>query len=207
MIKINKRPLPEGVAITKESDYRSGIVFQMLVEDFHEKCYICEDSVHTSPNVEHRISHKSDPILKYDWNNLYLSCGHCNNIKLGRYDDIIDPIHVDPEEFIELSYGGDAEVRSMVIIRKIKGCGDVDLTICLLNEVYNEPKPDMKKYACSMLKRELAAELAIFRQLLEEYQANPSEAAKMVIEEELSDKSLFAAFKRNMARNSPCMQP
>ena len=159
-------------------------------------------SVHTSPNVEHRIAHKGDPILKYDWNNLYLSCGYCNNIKLDRYDGIIDPIQVDPEEFIELSHDIDDKMRRMVIIRKIKGYGDVDTAICLLNEVYNEPKPEIKKLACSMLKKKLFAELANFRQMLEEYQTNPSEAAKMVIEDELSDKSLFVAFKRNMAHNS-----
>ena len=130
---------------------------------------------------------------------------YCNNIKLGRYDDIIDPIEVDPEEFIELSYGIDDDLISTVIIRKIKGSGEVDKTICLLNEVYNEPIPEIKIFASSMLKRKLVVELAMFRQMLEEYQSNPSEAARMVIEKELSDKSLFAAFKRNMARNSSCM--
>ena len=84
MILMNKRPLPDGVTISREEDYRSGIVFQMLVEDCHDKCYICEDSVHTAPNVEHRIPHNGDIALKYDWNNLFLACSHCNNTKLNK---------------------------------------------------------------------------------------------------------------------------
>ena len=132
MIKINKRPLPSGVTITNEKDYRSGVVFQMLIEDCNKKCYICEDSVHTSPNVEHRVSHKDDPALKYDWNNLLLSCGHCNNTKLDKYDGIIDPTQINPEEF----------------------------------------------------------------------QTNPSNESKSAIKSELSDKSLFAAFKRKMVSDN-----
>ena len=66
MIKINKSVLPSNVKINREEDYRSGRIFRLLVEDCHNKCYICEDSVHTAPNVEHRISHKGDIALKYD---------------------------------------------------------------------------------------------------------------------------------------------
>jgi len=40
---------------------------------------------------------------KFDWNNLFLTCGHCNNIKGKRYDDILDPTKCDPEEHIALS--------------------------------------------------------------------------------------------------------
>ena len=59
MIKINKRPLPDGVTIKREEDYRSKVVFNMLIEDCYNKCYICEDSVHTAPNVDHRVPHKT----------------------------------------------------------------------------------------------------------------------------------------------------
>ena len=32
--------------------------------------------------------------------NLFLSCGHCNNIKLGKYENILDCSKIDVDEFI-----------------------------------------------------------------------------------------------------------
>jgi 5-methylcytosine-specific restriction endonuclease McrA len=97
MVKLTKSPLPDGVTITSPDDYRSGIVFETLINDCRHKCYICEDNP-TSINVEHIVPHKSDPALKYDWDNLFIACGHCNNIKGERYSDVINPALTDPEE-------------------------------------------------------------------------------------------------------------
>ena len=78
MVKLTKTPLPAGIKITSDNDYRNGVVFDTLVEDCHCKCYICEDKT-TDINVEHIVPHRSDVALRYDWNNLFLACGHCNN--------------------------------------------------------------------------------------------------------------------------------
>jgi hypothetical protein len=74
MIKINKSLLPKSVEIKQEEDYRDGIIFELIRKDCFDKCYICEDKDITTLNVEHRIPHKNDKKLKYDWNNLFLSC-------------------------------------------------------------------------------------------------------------------------------------
>ena len=203
MIMIHKHPLPNEVTITREEDYRSGIVFQMLVEDFHDKCYICEDSVHTAPNVDHRISHGGNIKLKYDWNNLYLSCSHCNNTKSNKYDGIIDPTKIDPEKVIKLSLTVDDELRETVIVQKIDGNGDVDITVNLLNAVYNGINTDMKKYASQQLKNKLSNELSWFRMKIEKYKTDKSESNKAVIAQALTDNSVFAAFKRGMVRDDP----
>ena len=65
----------------KEEAYRSGEVFEKLKADFCCKCYLCEDAEVTVPNVEHFEPHKGNLDKKYDWNNLFYSCGHCNNLK------------------------------------------------------------------------------------------------------------------------------
>ena len=80
MIRLSKSRLPSNIKIASEQDYRKGEVFRTLVDDCHGKCYICEDKP-TTINVEHIIPHRSDPALKFDWNNLFIACGHCNNIK------------------------------------------------------------------------------------------------------------------------------
>ncbi len=68
-----------------EEAYRSGDVFEKLKADFYCKCYLCEDAEVTAPNVEHFEPHKGDPDKKYDWNNLFYSCTHCNNLKQHRF--------------------------------------------------------------------------------------------------------------------------
>jgi hypothetical protein len=203
MIKINKRPLPGDVTITCEEDYRSGKVFQMLIEDCHDKCYICEDSVHTAPNVEHRIPGNRDSALKYDWNNLLLACSHCNNTKSDRFDEIIDPTVIDPEEFIALSLSVDDELREVVIVHKIKDCANVDTTINLLDAVYNGIRTDMRRYACQQLKNKLSNELLWFRQKIDEYKKCSNTDIKTTIDCMISDKSVFAAFKRKIVRDEP----
>lgn len=201
MIAITKSPLPEGVAIRREEDYRSGLVFQLLVQDSCGKCYICEDSLHTAPNVEHRIPHKGDLSLQYDWHNLFLACSHCNAVKSTKYDGIIDPVAVDPEKVIAVSLDVDDDLRETVIVQKIAGKSDVDVTVDLLKAVYNGAKTDMKKLECQNLKNKISNELLWFRQKLDEYQTDPSDRKKGMIENDLSDKALFAAFKRGIIRN------
>lgn len=68
----------------REETYREGPVLQQLIDDFHGKCYLCEDEA-VGINIEHFQPHKSDLSKKYDWNNLFYSCGHCNNVKLAQF--------------------------------------------------------------------------------------------------------------------------
>lgn len=73
----------------KGSSYNTENVNKALKEVFHGKCYICENKNATSYQIEHLIPHRKDVELKYDWNNLFWSCAHCNNIKSDQYDPIL----------------------------------------------------------------------------------------------------------------------
>lgn len=70
--------------------YNTEHVNQALREVFHGKCYICENKEATSYQIEHLIPHRSDRKLKYDWNNLFWVCAHCNNIKSDKYEPILN---------------------------------------------------------------------------------------------------------------------
>ena len=61
--------------------YRAGPVYERIKTDFHSKCYLCEDNEVTSIQIEHFEPHQNDRPKKYAWNNLFYSCGHCNNVK------------------------------------------------------------------------------------------------------------------------------
>jgi hypothetical protein len=200
MIKLTKRPLPDGVTIKRENDYRSGVVFKMLTDDFFDKCYICEDNLHKDANVEHIIPHRGDKALQYDWDNLFLACSYCNNVKGDDYIGIINPLEVDPEELFELSLNVDDELREKVVIHKIKGGKDVDITICLLDAVYNGAKTDMKNYARLQLLSKLSNELIWFYEKFNEYKDNPDSVNREVLVSLTSDASPFAMFKRGIMR-------
>ena len=93
MINFTKsQPAPTCLAVekAKNGDYKCGDVLTRLNDDFHRKCYICEDKDLTSINVEHLIPHRGNVDLKFDWDNLCLACYHCNNIKLAVHDDILN---------------------------------------------------------------------------------------------------------------------
>ena len=38
--------------------------------------------------------------LKFGWDNLFLACAHCNNIKSDNYEHILDCTKVDVDELI-----------------------------------------------------------------------------------------------------------
>jgi hypothetical protein len=136
MVKLTKRPLPDGVTIDSENDYRKGIVLKTLIEDCHSKCYICEDKP-TNINVEHIIPHRNDISLKHSWDNLFIACGHCNSIKSVKYDDIINPIEIDPEDSIGLSIGISNDFRKYVEVTAMDQNDSTLRTTELLKYVYN----------------------------------------------------------------------
>ena len=73
----------------KDGDYKCRCVLRILRDDFKNKCYICERKDIADINVEHFKPHRNkNRDLKFDWNNLFYACGHCNNIKLAQYNDI-----------------------------------------------------------------------------------------------------------------------
>ena len=66
--------------------YRKDEVLEALKLVFNNKCYICENSKVTSYNIEHFRPHKDiDMELKFSWENLFLSCAHCNQPDRGAY--------------------------------------------------------------------------------------------------------------------------
>jgi hypothetical protein len=73
--------LEEAKNKDKAEVYRSGPVYEQIKTDFHEKCYLCENNELMSIQIEHFEPHKNDLSRKYDWKNLFYSCGHCNNLK------------------------------------------------------------------------------------------------------------------------------
>ena len=83
-----------------KKDYLSPQVVFELEKIFYGKCYLCEDIV-SNPQIDHFIPVEVDETKKYDWNNLYYSCGRCNSIK-GTATDLLDCCNSETDVFNEI---------------------------------------------------------------------------------------------------------
>ena len=203
MIRLSKSPLPPHVTIKSPEDCRKDVVFKTLVEDCHNKCYICEDKP-TTINVEHIVPHRGDPELKFDWNNLFIACSHCNSIKHTKYDEILDPTKCDPEEHIALSVDIIDKLIDKVQVEPLTTDSSTLQTAELLRLVYNGGLTDIKEIECSNLRNEhLMPNIRLFYQFIRNYHEEPELGYKNTICKEIERSSAFAAFKRKIIRDDP----
>ena len=203
MINIKKsQPAPLCLSDEKEKangDYKCGNVLKRLKEDFYNKCYICEEHEPSTINVEHLKPHKKDKNLMFDWNNLFLSCGHCNNIKLAKYDNIINC--TDNSEIITdlLKFEIKPFPREKAKITPLISRLDINSTAQLLNEVYNGTT-ELKNIEGLNIRNKLIRELVEFGRLLQEYydfglDKEDKEYLQKKIKQRLSKEAPFTAFK------------
>lgn len=212
MVKIERSfPAPKSLAIEANKafgSYEKEDVVERLIKDFHNKCYICEMDKLQDPQVEHLLPHKGNkyPDRKFDWNNLFWSCGHCNGIKnQEKYDTgIVDCCKIDPEKvmFFRLK-----EEMVQILAKDEKDARAV-LTAELIMEVFDKRNTAMRIYKCDMRFRELNQEMNKLYDSIEELQDNPeSKFAMKKLKALLRKESRFAAFKRNYIRENKQKYP
>ena len=83
------------------SQYDGEDVKGQLLEDQHEKCYICERKLSTDFEIEHFKSKNNYPELRQEWTNLFLACGYCNKKKSSSFVDNLYPFDTNIEDEIE----------------------------------------------------------------------------------------------------------
>lgn len=191
-------------AKAKNASYNTLEVNSALREMFHGKCYICENKEITSYQIEHLIPYRGNKELKYDWNNLFLSCAHCNNIKLDKYVPIIDCTKENVEEYIAFRKKGYFGTEEELVFEKLDSRKETINTVKLLEEVYYGFTPQ-KKMESKILRRTLRKELSQFKEYVREYQEaedEEKEDLKYLIKKQLEDSSPFAAFKRWLIRDN-----
>lgn len=182
------------------SSYNTENVNKALKEVFHGKCYICENKNATSYQIEHLIPHRKDVELKYDWNNLFWSCAHCNNIKSDKYEPILDCTQEEVESLIAFRkkgyFGTDEKLEFTPLVKDNES---VENTVSLLKAVYYGITPQ-KEIEARIIRKALRKNLSEFKEYVREYQEAEDEEEKEDIGEllkrELRDNSAFTAFKR-----------
>lgn len=180
-------------------NYRGSDVIEQLKSDFHDKCYICELKGLQDPQIEHLVPHKGDIDLKFDWENLFWSCGHCNSIKNQRkYDGkIINCCQEDPEQHIACRYAdNDVQIEAL-------DQNEVSLmTASLIYNVFNLKNTGMRTNNSAGRLKALQEEMNIFFNELHRYKDNKSPANTRRVAARLRKSTAFAAFKRSYIRNN-----
>lgn len=205
MIKIKRTfPAPASLAIEAQKVYGSCTepdVIEQLRMDFYDKCYICGMKELQDPQVEHLLPHKNGryPERKFDWNNLFWVCGHCNGVKnQEKYDEgILDCCRQNPEEVISFKLeNGEVQVHS-----KIGSDKSADLTANLIYEVFSITNTGMRIYKSDLRLKKLNQEMNILYDNLESFKRNPnSKVIQRKLKALLRKESAFAAFKRCYVR-------
>jgi phage-related protein len=161
------QPSPECLTVEKakaNGDYKCADVLERIKIDFKNKCYICEYKEPIAINVEHFIPHKDDKDLKFDWNNLFWSCAHCNNIKLANFTNILNCTNASHFVGLKLKYLFKPFPYEKVVIEEIVSTAQVVQTKQLLEAVYNGTTK-LKTIEAANLRNRLLDEIKDFQNI------------------------------------------
>ena len=187
-----------------DSGYNTPEVNAALREMFHGKCYICENKEAASYQIEHLAAHRGNLNLKYDWQNLFWACAHCNNTKLDRFEPILDCTKEDIEAAIAFRKKGYFGTDEELLFEPLDDREATLNTGQLLREVYYGTTPQ-KKIEAAILRKQLRKEIAEFKRYVRDYKEaedEEKEDLKCLLKRELGDASPFAAFKRWLIRDN-----
>ena len=187
--------------------YDCGCVLEQLQKDSKNKCYICESKSPTTIHIEHFKPHlqgkKID--LKFDWNNLFFSCGHCNTTKSNKFDDILNCTDLNDDVENALSYEFKPFPHEDVVIKALNNSAKTENTRDLLLAVFNGTTK-LKQIEANNLRDELLKEIRKYQEhLCDYYEAHDQEHQNDLlfkIKSHLHSASAFTAFKRQIIKDN-----
>lgn len=199
------QPAPNSLAIekTKKSGkYNNKDVMDRLKQDFCSKCYICEYKS-TSIVVEHFKPHKNNIDLKFDWDNLFLACNHCNSAKGDKFGNILNcTIKTDCVD-TAISYNFIPFPKEKLQFIPQNTNKKTHHTVLLLDRVFNQDFTATKSIESVNLRDKLLDNIYDFQKLLIDYYENENKEYFLEqIKSQLNKSSEFTAFKRQIIRNS-----
>ena len=201
VVKIERTTTVPG-SLVKALDNGSGSytefdVIRQLRQDFHEKCYLCEIDKLQSVNVEHLTPHKGNPALKYDWNNLFLSCPHCNLVKnQEKYSGkILDCCSKDPEDALSHTFQ-----NNHVSVTPLDDSIEAKMTAILLTECFEKSNTGIRELECQTRIDALSETMNLLYKQLKQFKKDPKEKTIRTLKGMLSRTYKFSGFTRNYVR-------
>jgi len=141
------RPVDKGKNEKKFSDYHQAL--SDLIDRLGEYCSYCEMRLEASLHVEHVQPKSLHPGLRCEWDNLLLSCVHCNSSKGHRDIKIEDYLWPDKDNtFLAFIYDEDGRLTvNPALNNKQKECASNLLKLVgLKKRSGNDPKSHDKRW-------------------------------------------------------------
>jgi hypothetical protein len=201
---VKSTTIPISLAFEKakksSGNYRSEDVVFSIRDDFHNKCYLCEDYAPSTINVEHFIPHRGNRDLMFDWLNLFYACGHCNNVKGDFYDNILNCTDSTHKVLDWIQFKINPYPKEKVLIKSLLEDIKIKNTVELLAKIYNSEHTGLKTVEGENIRERLIDEMVKFTKRLKKYfkptiSLNDKQRYRKKIGEMLSVKSPFTAFK------------
>lgn len=203
MVKINRTPTPPAsLAIEKSKpngSYKKPDVINQLFSDFNEKCYLCEQNELQSIEVEHLHPHHNgnDIDLKFNWNNLFLSCSHCNSVKnRTKYEiNIADCCEIDPESLIQQELN-----NGKVCVSALIDTVEANTTASLVEDCFELRNHSIREKESQNKVRSLQKTMNVLYKELDKYQSKKTQRSFRTLRGMLSREYKFAGFTRTYVR-------
>ncbi|CNJ30018.1 conserved hypothetical protein [Yersinia aldovae] len=175
---IRSMPAPESLQSKKKYDNED--VHNALQDCFHEKCYLCETKKPLDINIEHFQPHKGDENKKFSWENLYLVCSRCNNIKLAKYDNLLDCCSISVWDKIKLIPGFSPKARKFIITPLSTDDKTLE-TAKLLDDIYNNDNTINKRLTARSLRSQVVQTThKLTQHMIEYYNEDSTDEEKKV---------------------------
>lgn len=198
MIRVKKsETVPESLITTKRYDGED--TKRHLIEDQHEKCYICERRLETDFTIDHLHGQNDYQDEKQAWSNLFLACSYCNGKKLNEFPDMLNPSQVNIEDEIQQSIDF---AHKKAVFNSLNKSTAHDETIKLLERVFNGTNK-IRKIKENRFFNRVMHEVIDFLSDVNEYRKRPSPETEKIVRDELSIKENFLGFKYWVIKTDP----
>lgn len=197
MIRVRKSEnVPSSLLTT--SQYDGEDVKAQLLEDQHEKCYICERKLGTDFEIEHLRSQEKYSKLQKEWSNLFMACGYCNRKKSSSFDDNLYPLDTNIEDEIEQRIDFSSNKASFVTT-----IDDVPYqnTVRMLHVFYNGKKK-MRVIKEERFFDEAKQKMNRFLEKVNTFLMEPTPANRALVAAELSIEQEMLGFKYWVIRDN-----
>ena len=205
MVKVSRSATPPpSLEIEREKQsgkYSLPDVISQLRTDFHGKCYLCEVDM-LDVNVEHLRPHHNGkyPDRKFDWNNLFPCCPHCNHMKEPpEYEDkILDCCALDPEAYLhQVLYQEKVHVYP---VKPDSASESVWATAKLITACFENKNTGIRLWESRKRYDLLSETMERLYQNLRRYLRKPSNRTLRILRGMLDRSAPFAGFARTYVR-------
>ena len=184
--EMKSEKIPSSLLTTQRYDGED--VKAQLLEDQHNKCYICERRLGTDFQIEHLKSREGHHDLRQKWSNLFMACSYCNGKKSNLYDNNVWPIGTNVED----------EIRQRIDFTQNKASFTTTVddephrnTVEMLLKFYNG-KQNLRNIKETIFFNEIKQEIINFSRKVNNFLTNSTPENRVLVANELSiDKSML----------------